>query len=540
MLKSTIETSQFLLYLLLALTAGAGDYYVDAENGDDADDGLAPYDAWQTITHAIEVLDVSDDGDPIVSLAPGIYGPRERFPLTISRRMSIIGSPDHETQVLCSLSRGGIHVLAGSAFLTRLTIGYEITKSNIVNKTVNVEWEASLLLSDCGLDVAGGLGGFGRLRAHSCRFSGESYSERATGYPYPLSGRDARFSDCLFDGFSSVGSSVFIRSCFTNVQSSYATDALFGWGDVKLKDCQLYSWELGSLAGLSWMYSGPRFKLENCYLSHICADRCQYGFLFCVERPPGYFTMRHCTVVSNSYDRFAWLRDGAFSSVNCIVYDNGGPIPDSDLLDGFDHCCLDFYSPGEGNISWPPRFCTGPHGEYYLSQTAAGQNEDSPCVDAGSDTAEALGMDRYTTRTDGAPDTGQVDIGYHYPAYPGAEIELEQDEFTPNETMYVYGSAWNHAPPTFVDVYVGLVRPDGAVWTFGEQGWGLGISPWFRNVELGTGFIQPLQRLLKLPLPTATPAIDTPGEYAFAIALPRAGELPAGGDIKLTRFTVLD
>ena len=61
-----------------------------------------------------------------------------------------------------------------------------------------------------------------------------------------------------------------------------------------------------------------------------------------------------------------------------------------------------------------PSFVSGPKGDYYLSQTAAGQGADSPCVNAGSDTAANLGMDIYTTRTDQEADTGTVDMGYHY------------------------------------------------------------------------------------------------------------------------------
>ncbi|OGP58914.1 MAG: hypothetical protein A2V67_20785, partial [Deltaproteobacteria bacterium RBG_13_61_14] len=52
--------------------------------------------------------------------------------------------------------------------------------------------------------------------------------------------------------------------------------------------------------------------------------------------------------------------------------------------------------------------------DFYLSQTAAGQGADSPCVDAGGDLASDLGLDAYTTRTDGVLDSGTVDMGYHY------------------------------------------------------------------------------------------------------------------------------
>ena len=64
----------------------------------------------------------------------------------------------------------------------------------------------------------------------------------------------------------------------------------------------------------------------------------------------------------------------------------------------------------EGNIDTDPLFVDG----YYLSQIAAGQAEDSLCVNAGSAYAEAIGLHRHSTRTDGAPDAGTVDMGYHY------------------------------------------------------------------------------------------------------------------------------
>jgi hypothetical protein len=67
-----------------------------------------------------------------------------------------------------------------------------------------------------------------------------------------------------------------------------------------------------------------------------------------------------------------------------------------------------------GNLSADPLFVTGPGGDYYLSQTASGQGADSPCVDAGSDTAANLGLDTRTTRTNGTTDVGDVDMGYHY------------------------------------------------------------------------------------------------------------------------------
>ncbi len=70
---------------------------------------------------------------------------------------------------------------------------------------------------------------------------------------------------------------------------------------------------------------------------------------------------------------------------------------------------------GSGIISKDPLFVDGPLGSYYLSQARAGQDQTSPCVDAGGETAGGLGLSKYTTSTKGQPDIGMVDLGYHSP-----------------------------------------------------------------------------------------------------------------------------
>lgn len=72
-------------------------------------------------------------------------------------------------------------------------------------------------------------------------------------------------------------------------------------------------------------------------------------------------------------------------------------------------------TPGANDISQDPLFVTGPLGDYYLSQTAAGQGQNSPCIDYGFTAAESLELHTYTTRTDTIYDSGIVDLGYHYP-----------------------------------------------------------------------------------------------------------------------------
>ena len=99
---------------------------------------------------------------------------------------------------------------------------------------------------------------------------------------------------------------------------------------------------------------------------------------------------------------------------NCIVQNNEAGVEGLHVLysnvQGGEN-----YIDGPGNINMDPMFVSGYLGDYYLSQISAGQEIDSPCIDAGSDASVNLGYNNKTTRTNGSFDTGIVDMGYHYP-----------------------------------------------------------------------------------------------------------------------------
>jgi hypothetical protein len=74
---------------------------------------------------------------------------------------------------------------------------------------------------------------------------------------------------------------------------------------------------------------------------------------------------------------------------------------------------LNWHNLGDPNIlDDDPLFTAG----YYLSHTGAGQAANSPCIDTGSDLAANLGLDNFTTRTDGVNDVNFVDMGVHFPS----------------------------------------------------------------------------------------------------------------------------
>ena len=90
--------------------------------------------------------------------------------------------------------------------------------------------------------------------------------------------------------------------------------------------------------------------------------------------------------------------------IDCIIWDNGDDLYDCSAT----YCCIEDTDDGEGNIHAAPMFVLGPLGDYYLDPNSA-------CIDAGSRSAEDAGLSGMTTQTDGTPDVGSVDMGFHYP-----------------------------------------------------------------------------------------------------------------------------
>ena len=158
-------------------------------------------------------------------------------------------------------------------------------------------------------------------------------------------------------------------------------------------------------------------------------------------------TIINSTIYNNVADSF-WAGEtggihctGTATIRNCIIWGNGDDLYGCSAT----YSCIEDGDAGTGNISADPCFATGPKGDHYLSQVAAGQASDSPCVDAGSDMAANLAMDIFTTRTDKAWDEGVVDIGYHYSGNIG---DLDDDGDVELVDFAILGSQWEQSPGT--------------------------------------------------------------------------------------------
>lgn len=88
--------------LVLCVPAHAADWYVDAANGSNSNSGTAPGAAWQTITHALEVIATLPNDVQTVHVAPGVYDPAlgESFPLYPAPRTRIVGTQGSAQTIL--------------------------------------------------------------------------------------------------------------------------------------------------------------------------------------------------------------------------------------------------------------------------------------------------------------------------------------------------------------------------------------------------------------------------------------------------------
>lgn len=143
-------------------------------------------------------------------------------------------------------------------------------------------------------------------------------------------------------------------------------------------------------------------SLTNCLLHSIPAHAVLAG--------TGTVTIANSTIAASA----GWgvtNNQSTVTVVNSIIRGNyAGGI--SSTNGSVTYTCGQESVPGPGNMIADPLLFAG----FYLSVNGLPyQNADSPCINAGSGLASSFGLDTRTTRTDGAGDSGVVDLGYHAP-----------------------------------------------------------------------------------------------------------------------------
>ena len=236
-------------------------------------------------------------------------------------------------------------------------------------------------------------------------------------------------------GFKCLDYKATIANCLVAGNSATGTDIWSGgggihhsWCDLEIRNCIIANnWAAGSGGGINSVVAG--LIIRNCTIAGNQADG-EWGGGGVYVNAFTWLVMANCTVTRNEAVcgggvSFEWGDDSDVISDSVLWANTWEQIFGGEP--SVRYCDVQGGWPGEGNIDTDPLFASGPLGDYYLSQMAAGQDVDSPCVNAGSDTAENLGLDTRTTRTDQVPDSGIVDMGYHYPIVCLGDLDGDGD-----------------------------------------------------------------------------------------------------------------
>jgi fibronectin-binding autotransporter adhesin len=115
-------------------------------------------------------------------------------------------------------------------------------------------------------------------------------------------------------------------------------------------------------------------------------------------------TLDQCTVANNTGMGISGRPNVQITVTNSIVWGNGTDVDSGWNQQILADSVIGNGGTGPGCLSVDPLFDR----LYYLAPG-------SPCLDAGTNTANDRGLSGYTTRVDGTTDSGRVDLGYHYP-----------------------------------------------------------------------------------------------------------------------------
>ncbi|MBN2209531.1 MAG: right-handed parallel beta-helix repeat-containing protein [Candidatus Coatesbacteria bacterium] len=363
------------------------DLWVDGATGNDSNDGseASPF---RTIAHALDVASGSAGNPVTIHVAPATYAAStngETFPLNMESWVSLLGE-DRDTTIL-DAENAAYHVIYCDGVNNMTMEGFTMTGGNA---------------SEVGLVDPDACGGGIYLNESSPIIQNNI-----------ITGNTA----CRYGG----GICCFFFSAPT-VQHNvvWANWAKYQGG-----------------GGISCLDNSSPAIVNNIILDNwLTGDFEGGGGIDCriISSP----TIRNNTLVANEADLGG---DGIYCDLDslpaitdCVLWGNGD-MSASDDLEGCSasYSCIEDLDAGVGNIHDDPLFVPGPLGDYYL-------DPGSLCIDAGNQSAAAAALDDRTTQADGTPDTGVVDMGYHYPITAGEAPTAYIDSIAPNPAMQGYDS----------------------------------------------------------------------------------------------------
>ncbi len=405
-----------------------GQIYVNATAGADVNDG-SEESPLKTITHALASAQGSSGRPVTIHVAAGTYALSangEHFPLIMKGWISLVGEDDETTTL--DAEGGAYHVILCDDVDGVTIEGFTITGGNADGSVVAEACGGGIYCYKCSPTIQNNTitgnfavsGGGGILSYDYCS---------ATITNNTISTNSATTGGGIFCWLSSplisnntISTNSATRgggiSCMTHasptIDNNTITDnsADTGGGGISFSIESSPAISNNTITGNSAGENGG-----GIWCFHLCAptifnnaitgnDAGEDGAgICCLEESSPIISNNTIAFNSATLDGGGiYSLDSSPSIFDCIIWDNGDDLYDCSAT----YCCIEDRDRGWGNIHDDPLFVTGPNGDYYLDR-------DSPCIDAGSRSADEAGMAKYTTQAKGTPDTGVVDMGFHYP-----------------------------------------------------------------------------------------------------------------------------
>jgi predicted outer membrane repeat protein len=339
-----------------------------------------------------------------------------------------------------------------------------------------------------------------------------NYAEKSGGGIYADTNSNVSINHCKFDENQALwGGGIFAQTSVTLniVNSSF------------LRNTANYSDGSGGKGGGIDCEEASVLSMINCLIENNNA----------VEGGGLFFEINARATISNSTLVGNTATDGpaAYSTTSCntklvssIIRDNGDyPVSGSAKVT---YTNIEGGYEGNGNIDKDPKFVTGPWGDYYLSQKAAGQSVDSPCINAGSE-IPVMGFTPtdYINRTDGVVDTGRVDMGYHYQPHVrfGLALDPVKANYTNGDNITLNFDVATAPVVTKVNIYLIMVDPDGNIYS--ALAWNKGLLPLVEGLSVPKDLDIEGATIANFVLPSTKPPISKAGTYTFYMAALKPG-----------------
>jgi len=581
-------------------------YYVDAVNGSDENSGYYPDKPFKTITYALNLYypQPTDVTPPSVYVAPGIYNMAngEIFPLVIRdgwdyMKSKLIGA-DRDTTIIDATGSGesAIVCLYGSIENLTITGGSGNGKLKLGGGVYTRESHISIkncIISGNSASFGAGVYAAKGIFMEDCVIA-DNVSEISGGGLY----LGHNYPDTMFWSFE-------IKD--TVIKNNHA--GMFGAGmycdssSQSVINCEI----IGNTISDSpdWVTAGG--GIYCCNNSNLLLKKCTIrensvhdygGGIFSTDSAPVILSSQICNnsaiendgggvyIINASYSptiyncliagnkaglRGGGLFSGNYSSIeiescsfadnnassgvgiyqqqgctlilyNSIIWELGDdPFENKGFL-SMRYCNAD----NDGNFNIDPLFVDGPRGKYYLSQIAAGQDVDSPCLNKGnimmSYDQPYVDIRYATTRTDGLLDNEKakkpLDTGYHYPAHIDFSMKLvpKGGSFQHGDEIAIYIDLDKVSPACNVDIFLVALDDEGKI--FSAATWENELSPMLKGFMLPEKLLFYYTNLLSFDPFYDNPPFD-PGsvyKYTFAIMATFAGTLNPVSNFEIVDF----